>query len=600
MPVHGIMQGSVRPAERIVTRMTALSPEYPAASRPRAQWSTGDQVGPYRLEREVASGGMATVYAARMEGPGGFTKRVALKFIHPHLAKDAGFVRMFFDEARIAARIEHPNVCGVFGFGEVDGAYYLAMEYLEGSTLRQLRAAAGERAPAAFPPAVVARIVADAAEGLHAAHELVDDEGRSLRVVHRDVSPHNLMLTRDGSVRVLDFGIAHAMGRLQETRSGELKGKLGYMAPELVRRGAVDRRVDIWSLGVVAWELLTGRRLFDACRSEADTLLAILSEPIARPSSHAPAVSAELDDIVLGALARNPDERYRTARALARALEAHLARGGHLSRADLVDWMDRRDEPGPKGEPRVGTSEATRTPSLPPPHSAAPVASAAPRKAGRPWAWAAVGAGAAAVLGLLAYVLLGGFEGTPESPGMPESEVGGTRGAAEDPTRLATPPAAAKSGDPRTPHEPAAVRPPDDDGADAERRQVSAKGSGSGDRLPESADRAPADAEGASEVDSSEPEQTPAHSARERRPHREAPHRRAAVRHAAPGAVLVRVDGGWAEVSHRGRSLGQTPLRAELPAGRQTLVLRFGDGAERRVAVRVPSGGTTQLRVDAP
>jgi serine/threonine protein kinase len=285
------------------------------------------RLGRYRVVCELASGGMATVNLAIADG---LDKLLALKVIHPHLAKEEPFVRMFLDEARIASSVSHRNVCNVFDYGEQDGRYYMAMDYLAGSTLRDvIRRLRGKRSKMSNGALAVhmAYIIAQAAEGLHAAHELRGNQGELLDVVHRDVSPHNLFVTYDGDVSVVDFGIARASDRLQQTATGVLKGKFSYMAPEQIRQTRVDRRADIWSLGVCLWEALTQRRLFVRA-TQADTLMSVMMDAIKLPSEVDNGLPPALDEIVLRALARNPDERYRTAREMSRDLMSFVRESG--------------------------------------------------------------------------------------------------------------------------------------------------------------------------------------------------------------------------------------------------------------------------------
>src|SRR6201996_1961668 len=223
-------------------------------------------LGRYRVVDEIGVGGMASVHLARMDGPGGFQKWVAIKKIHPHLVEDESFVQMFLDEARVAARISHPNVATVFDLGKHDETYWIAMEYLHGEPLREVMRRTEELA-APMPPEIGCRVIADAAEGLHAAHELLGKNGEKLGLVHRDVTPHNLFVTYEGTTKVVDFGIAKFSSRMSSTRAGTLKGKLAYMSPEQVHGEQIDRRTDLFALGVVLWELTTGQRLF---RSESD------------------------------------------------------------------------------------------------------------------------------------------------------------------------------------------------------------------------------------------------------------------------------------------------------------------------------------------
>jgi serine/threonine protein kinase len=300
------------------------------------------QLGRYRLCFKLASGGMASVFLARSLGTGSFEKVVAVKLLHAHLTEEQGVVRMFMDEARITSAISHPNVANVFDFGEQDDTHYLVMEYLCGEPLSRVarRLSNVEDGPLRERLAFyAARLIADAAEGLHAAHELRDPAGVSLDVVHRDVSPQNIFVTYGGAVKVVDFGIARARARLEQTRAGDFKGKYEYCAPEQLRGRAFDRRVDLWALGVCLWELLTLRRLFRREEVVA-TIAAISDEPIARPSEVASHVPAALDDIVLRALSRDPASRYATARELSRALREFLARSGQLvDTPEVGEWM---------------------------------------------------------------------------------------------------------------------------------------------------------------------------------------------------------------------------------------------------------------------
>ncbi len=285
-------------------------------------------LGRYRVVDEIGVGGMASVHLARMDGAGGFQKWVAIKKIHPHLIEDEQFIHMFLDEARIAARISHPNVAQVFDLGVHENTYWIAMEYLHGEPLREIMRW-NEDNGLATRPELAARMVADAAEGLHAAHELRGKNGEPLNLVHRDVSPHNLFVTYEGMVKVVDFGIAKVSGRLSSTRAGTLKGKLAYMSPEQVRGSAIDRRTDIFALGVVLWELTTGQRLF-RMDSDLETLEKVQACVVPPPSSLRPDYPAELESVVMRALQRRADTRYQTARELSRALQQYLMHAGQF------------------------------------------------------------------------------------------------------------------------------------------------------------------------------------------------------------------------------------------------------------------------------
>ncbi|MFT3774977.1 MAG: serine/threonine-protein kinase [Minicystis sp.] len=282
-------------------------------------------VGRYTLLGEIASGGMATVHLGRLAGPGGFTQRLAIKRLHTQHAKDPEFVSMFLDEARIAAHVQHANVIRVFEVLLEGGELFLVMEHVRGETLArllELSAARGELAR----PAIAVAIATSALAGLDAAHDAKDDGGQPLGIVHRDVSPQNILVGVDGVPRILDFGIAKAMSRLHTTRPGQIKGKLAYMAPEQRHGRAVDRRADIYAMGIVLWELLTGRRLFGADGAG----------PVAPPSTIAPGVPAAVDAAVLKALARDPEARFATARDFAIALEE----GGEIASTRAVsEWL---------------------------------------------------------------------------------------------------------------------------------------------------------------------------------------------------------------------------------------------------------------------
>ena len=299
-----------------------------------------DHTGPFRLVCEIASGGMATMHLAINRGILGFEKFVAVKCIHPHLAQAKEFYELFVDEARIAARVDHPYVCRVFDFGRAEHGYYMAMEFLHGEPLSKVLTCAGETNlhQPRFPH-IAARIIANLAEGLHAAHSLCDSTGRNLDVIHRDATPQNLFVLYDGTVRVTDFGTARARDRLQQTHGGQLKGTLTYLAPEQLERSEIDQGVDIWALGVVLWEMLTARKLF-RCSSHGQAATDVLTRLIVAPSQFNPHVSPELDQIVLCALARDRRERYGSAAELARALEQYLTHSGASVLAmDVAEWL---------------------------------------------------------------------------------------------------------------------------------------------------------------------------------------------------------------------------------------------------------------------
>jgi phosphate binding protein len=283
----------------------------------------GSSFGTYQLIANLGRGGMADVFLAVARGPAGFNKLIVIKRLRAELAEDTSFREMFLDEARLAARLNHPNVVHTYEVGETDGAYFIAMEYLEGQPLQNLdKASKAKGLP--LPAEVATRIIADALAGLHYAHELRDYDGSPLGIVHRDVSPHNLFVTYDGQVKLVDFGIAKASSSSNETQAGVLKGKAAYMAPEQAKGARVDRRSDIFAMGIVLWELCVGQRLM-LRESSIATIHRLLSEPIPRPSDVVPGFPLELDAIIMCALQHHPDDRYATASDMRGALSNWLA-----------------------------------------------------------------------------------------------------------------------------------------------------------------------------------------------------------------------------------------------------------------------------------
>jgi serine/threonine protein kinase len=285
-----------------------------------AQFAPGTRLGRYELLATIGKGGMASVILARQRGPAGFEKTVVVKVIHPHMASDRTAINMLLDEARVAAQIDHPNVVHTYELGEAHGTFYIVMEYLAGESFARILKKAASKVPPPLAPTVAGRIVADAAAGLSAAHQLVGVDGRPLDIVHRDVSPGNIVVLYNGSVKVVDFGIAKAAGRVTSTQDGELKGKYGYMSPEQIRNEVMDARSDVFSLGVVLWEALALRRLFQA-DNVAATLMQILTSQRVAPSTYQPEVPRALDQIALQALAPDPRDRFQTMAEMHKAIE---------------------------------------------------------------------------------------------------------------------------------------------------------------------------------------------------------------------------------------------------------------------------------------
>ncbi|WP_437654597.1 serine/threonine-protein kinase [Sorangium sp. So ce1182] len=288
----------------------------------------------YLLFDEIGAGGMATVHLGRQLGSAGFRRTVAIKRLYPQFVRDPELVAMLLDEARVAARIRHPNVVSTVDVVSSGGEVLLVMEYVHGESLARLLRAA-TREGGAPPPRVACAVLAGALHGLHAAHEATAEDGAPLHLVHRDVSPHNVLVGEDGVARVLDFGVAQSAGRAQITRDGQLKGKIAYMSPEQIAGEPLDRRADVYAAGVVLWETLTGERLFEG-RGEALSILRLLQAGVDPPSARRPGVPPELEAITLRALAREPEDRYPTARAMALALEAT---GMAASTSEVGAWV---------------------------------------------------------------------------------------------------------------------------------------------------------------------------------------------------------------------------------------------------------------------
>jgi serine/threonine-protein kinase len=297
----------------------------------------------------IAQGGMAHVWAARRYGSRGFSKLVAIKTTLPHLVRSLDFERMFLDEAHIGGAIHHPNVCEVSDFGEEDGVLFLAMEWIEGGSLADLLHASGRLEP--IEPRLAARIAADVCAGLHAAHELADHEGQPRNVIHRDVSPQNVLVSVDGAVKLADFGIAKARGQFHATTAtGRISGKLSYMSPEQMTGKPCTRASDLYALGIVLYEMTTGERPFPGDAEIAAVFHSLTQDPTP-PSRHVPTYPVVLEEIVLEALARDPAARPASAEKMRMELEDWLALSGppvtaadvgELVRARLGDVVDER------------------------------------------------------------------------------------------------------------------------------------------------------------------------------------------------------------------------------------------------------------------
>jgi len=280
----------------------------------------GEKFAKYLLVGEIAQGGMGELFLGVHQGSEGFSKVVVVKRMVSHLMKNAEFVQMFIDEARLAARLEHPNIVKTYEFGDHEGQYYTVMEFLAGEDLRRmlnkLRTPPHRRL--SLPLAV--HIVAQICNGLHFAHVLTDLEGNPLNLVHRDVNPANVIVTYAGEVKIIDFGVAKVRTTTRKTLAGVIKGKIAYMSPEHILARKVDRRSDVFSTGIILWEMLMGRPLF-ARDCDAATMYAVMNDPIPRPSQERPEIPPELDAIVARALSRTPSERFATAEDMRAALD---------------------------------------------------------------------------------------------------------------------------------------------------------------------------------------------------------------------------------------------------------------------------------------
>ncbi len=301
-------------------------------------------VGRYALHGAIAAGGMATVHFGRLLGPVGFSRTVAIKRLHAQYAADPEFVSMFLDEARLAARIRHPNVVPTLDVVAIEGELFLVMEYVAGESLAKLTRSQQGRRPSMR---IISSVMAGTLHGLHAAHEATDERGQPLGIVHRDVSPQNILVGTDGIPKILDFGVAKAAGRTQHTREGQIKGKLSYMPPEQLRGGNVTRAADVYAAGIVLWEVITGERLFGG-DNEGVVITRILEGRVKPPSQvlagdmkttmtdRALRDLESLDRVVMRALDMNPDNRYATAQEMAIELERTVQPGTAF---EVSEWV---------------------------------------------------------------------------------------------------------------------------------------------------------------------------------------------------------------------------------------------------------------------
>jgi eukaryotic-like serine/threonine-protein kinase len=314
----------------------------------------------YQVLAKLATGGMAEIFLARSVGVAAVQRYVVLKRVLREHARDITFVRMFLEEARLAAQLQHANIAQVYDAGKLGDSYFFTMEYVHGETVRTTLQRAHElrRSP---PINCVLATIAGAAAGLHHAHDRIGIEGRALGIVHRDVSPSNLMIGYDGSVKVVDFGVAKTTERA-ETQSGAVKGKISYLSPEQARGQRLDRRSDVFSLGIVMWEMLTVERLYKR-DNDFDAMTAIIHDPPRAPSSRRHDVPAALDAIVMRALAKDPADRFQTAEEMGEAIDTIAGQlGATLAPASLSRFL--RDLFGARPEPWIELRAASQPPDV--------------------------------------------------------------------------------------------------------------------------------------------------------------------------------------------------------------------------------------------
>lgn len=537
-----------------------------------------DRVGRYRLLGEIARGGMATVHFARLAAAHGFEKWVAVKLMHEHMSQDDTFVRMFHDEARIVSQLNHPNICQVMDFGDDAGRLYLVMEYLHGETLSSVVRAAwrgGTRLPLWFS----ARIIADAARGLHAAHELKDRNGKNVGLVHRDVSPQNVMVLYDGVGKLMDFGVVRAEGRLTETAAGTLKGKFSYMAPEELRGAESDKRADIWALGVMLWEITCGQRLFRA-KGEGQTAVLVLQSDIPDPRSLIEGFPDSLADIIMGCLERDQNERTGTAREVAVGLERFLLETGTLAAPEDVGEVLEQQFPGRAAERRAELQQRQAQSERPPPgeeHSSTTmsrvreVSSATPKKPDRRGVLLFFLVVLAAGLVSAGLVIMSKPNETVSAPLAQAPELAETEFPTATPVPTLMSPESPAAGDP------VAEPPP---GATPAEMSAPVAMNAPARMRPVRRDMRAVSTPAMNEVS-------------------------VAPMMAAPMAEVPQGNGRLnllsipsAQVTLGGRSLGRTPLiRYELPSGRHRLTLTAADGSTKTVSITIHPDETTRQSV---
>ena len=535
--------------------------------------------GGYTLVAKLGQGAMAEVMLALRTGQGGFQKLVVIKRMHAHLLQEPGVREMFMDEARLAALLAHPNVVQTNEVGEVQGLPFMAMEYLDGQPLSHVLARCKELGEP-LPPPVLARLITDALDGLQHAHELRDLEGNPLGVVHRDVSPHNLFVGYNGVTKVLDFGVAKAAMQVARTEHGAIKGKYAYLSPEQAEQREVDARSDVWGMGVVLWECLTGRRLFKR-DTEVATIRAVTEDEIPPTRSVAIDAPETLARIADRALSRDLSERYASAAEMRDELEAYL-RGlpeptrhrdvGRQLREMFEEAIAlRRDAIAACVKGEMGDVSQAFVLGGDGSYSYSATGTEAVRSRTNRWLVALVVLLAAGLTGAMGWIATR----APDAPALAADEQPAIATAAapvEAPAEVAAAPAEVA-----------------DDVEPSAAEQAAAP-------TEDTAEAAPADRAAVETARAESPRRS-----RRRRPRR-APRpsadEAAPAPRAAPGFLFLDTT-PWTEVSLGGRRLGNTPLmRVELPPGQHTLLLRNPEqGIEQRYMVEIASGETTRRRV---
>ncbi|MBI5528857.1 MAG: protein kinase [Deltaproteobacteria bacterium] len=520
----------------------------------------GRTLGKYELGAQIACGGMAEIFHATLRGAGGFAKEVCVKLIQPQYSADPEFRRMFENEALIAGRLQNANVVQVLDYDRDGDLCYIAMEYVFGKDLRAVMTRAAERGER-LPLALAARVALDAARGLSAAHRLTGPDGAPTPVVHRDVSPHNILVSFAGEVKITDFGIARLRAAASFTREGALKGKVNYMSPEQAAGAALDVRSDVFSLGIVLWEMLAGARLFDA-DSEVTVLEKVRHSPIPKPSELSRYVPPDLDTLVMQALERDPAGRFSDAGAMADALQKFLYAWTHdLDEESPAVFLlriypeEKRPAARPGTEVLVYAEGGPSAPAASQPVAAAPGEPTAARKgkrAGRP----AIVLGAAALLVAAAAGAVWFFFGRPFAPA--PAPVQTTAPAAEVGRKAEAPPGGPKAAAPAT-------------------TEVECS--------PGTPSRACGSSEAAAEPAAAGPQDETEPRAAAKKPAKAVPK--------APKTGTLTINARpWAHVYFKGSKLGTTPLSGvALPEGEQKIILKNPEiGVQKEVRVRIVAG----------